>query len=213
MRRAARDLNRCGRWTLRGSPCEHLRVVWLRLVLVLLLVLPARSFVPRLAYAQAPPFDAADAAGRDFAKNIDPRAITYVKVARRRSHVHVVALGLLSVALAITLLSLALAHRLLAAAFGSVRRVAPPVAFFLVNFGLFGAYLASCYENSSGLPFVLFAAFLLPLLILFRVWSAVGSPRLMARLGRGALAAVATVALGFLVVERVNPLYLGALGL
>jgi hypothetical protein len=157
--------------------------------------------------------DAADAMGRAFAKNIDPAAIKYAQAVRRRSHVHVVALGLLGVALAIALSSLALAHRLLTGAFESVRSIAPVFAFFLINVGLLGAYLASSYENSSGLPFVLFAALMLPLLILFRAWSAVGSGHVTARLGRGALAAVATIALGFLVVEHVNPAYLEAFGL
>jgi len=157
--------------------------------------------------------DAADAMGRAFAKNIDPAAIKYAQAVRRRSHVHVVALGLLGVALAIALSSLALAHRLLTGAFESVRSIAPVFAFFLIDVGLVGAYLASSYENSSGLPFVLFAALMLPLLILFRAWSAVGSGHVTARLGRGALAAVATIALGFLVVEHVNPAYLEAFGL
>ncbi len=157
--------------------------------------------------------DAADAMARTFAKNIDPAAIKYASAVRRRARVHVVALGLLSVVLAIVVSSLVIARRRLPRALRSVRRIAPVFAFFLGNLGLLGAYLASSYENSSGLPFIVFGALMLPLLILFRLWSAIGSSSLAARLGRAGLAAVASVALGFLAVEQVNPLYLGAFGL
>jgi hypothetical protein len=91
--------------------------------------------------------------------------------------------------------------------------MAAVVIFFLVNAGLVGGYLASRYENSSSVPFVLFAAFMLPMLVIFRAWSAVGSPRLAVRVGRGVAAAAATVALAFLVVEQVNPTYLEGFGL
>ncbi len=166
-----------------------------------------------MALADEGDLDAADATARMFAKNIDPAAITHAKAVRRRHRVHVVAVWLLSAVLAMVLSSLVLARRRLKGALRSVRQITPVFAVFLGNLGLVGAYLASSYENSSGLPFVVFAALMLPLLILFRAWSAVGSSYVAARLGRAALAAVATVALGFLAVEQVNPLYLGAFGL
>jgi hypothetical protein len=166
-----------------------------------------------MTLADAGDFDAADAAGREFAKNIDPLAIKHAQAVRRRSHVHVVALGALGVALGTAILSVAAAHRLLEGALRAVRRVAPMIAFFFVYAGLLGGYLASSYENSSSLPFVLFAAFMLPLVAIFRVWSAVGSPRFTARAGRGVMAVAATIALGFLVVERINPIYLEGFGL
>jgi hypothetical protein len=54
---------------------------------------------------------------------------------------------------------------------------------------------------------------MLPLLVMFRVWSAVGSPHVAARAGRAFAAVTATMALGFLVVEHVNPSYLDGFGL
>jgi hypothetical protein len=158
-------------------------------------------------------FDAADAAGQEFAKNIDSGAIKHAKAVRRRSHVHVAAMGALGVALGIAVLSLVAAHRLLAGALRSVRGIAPVVTFFLLYTGLVGGYLASRYENSSSLPFVLFAAFMLPLVAIFRAWSAVGSPRLAARTGRALAAVASTLALAFLVVEHINPTFLEGFGL
>jgi hypothetical protein len=158
-------------------------------------------------------FDAADAAAREFANNIDPGAKKHARAVRRRGQVHVAALGALGVVLGMAGLSLVAARPSLAGALRAVRRIARPVTFFLVYAGLAGGYLASSYENSSSLPFVLFAAFMLPLVVMFRVWSAVGSPRLAARGARGAAAVAATLALGFLVVEKINPIYLEGFGL
>jgi len=160
-------------------------------------------------------FDDAEAAGREFAKNVDALAIRHIVAVRRRSHVHVVALLALGVTLAFALaaLSLAAAHGSLAAALPAVRRVAPVFLFFLGYMGLVGGGMAESYENSSSLPFALFAAFMLPLVVIFRVWSAVGSPALAARSLRGIAAVAATLALGFLVVEQVNPAYLEGFGL
>jgi hypothetical protein len=166
-----------------------------------------------MSLAEAGDFDAADAAGREFAKNIDPGAVKHVAAVRRRRHVHVAAWAALGVALGFALLSLLAARRGIPGAVRAVRRLAPVISFFLVYAGLFGGYLASSYENSTPLPFFLFAGFMLPLVVIFRLWSAVGSARLVARTGRGAAAVAATLALGFLVVEQVNPAYLEGFGL
>jgi hypothetical protein len=166
-----------------------------------------------MTLADAGDFDAADAAGREFAKNIDPGAVKHVRAVRRRARVHVAALGVLAAALGIAALSLVAARRLLGGALRAVRRIARLAAFFLLYAGLVGGCLASSYENGSPLPFALFAGFMLPLVILFRLWSAVGSPRLAARVGRALAAVGATLAVGFLVVEHVNPAYLEGFGL
>jgi hypothetical protein len=76
-----------------------------------------------------------------------------------------------------------------------------------------GGYLASSYENGTPLPFFLFSAAMLPLVVIFRLWGVVGSIRPGARAGRGAAAVVATLALGFLVVEHVNTTFLEGFGL
>jgi hypothetical protein len=157
--------------------------------------------------------DGADAAGRTFAKNIEPRALKHAQAVRLRRHVHVVAALGLGVVLGIALLSIGLGRGLLPEAVRALRRIAPAVAFFLVNAALVGGYLASSYENGSPVPFLWFAVLMIPLLATFRTWSAVGSPGLAARAGRGAAAVAATLALGFLVVEQVNPAYLEGFGL
>lgn len=166
-----------------------------------------------LTLADAGQFDAAEAAGREFAKNVDARAITHIKAVRRRSDVNVVALLALGGVLGVAVLALVAARRRLKGAVAAVRRIAPVVAFFLVNLGLVGGYLASGYENGSPVPFLVLTALMLPLLVLFRVWSAVGSPHVAARAGRASAAVAATLALGFLVVEHVNPSYLEGFGL
>ena len=157
--------------------------------------------------------DGADAAARELASNIDPFAIKHALAVRRRRHVHVAGLGALGIALGIAVRSLVAGRRSLPGAVLAVRRIAPVIVCFLLYAGLAGGWLASSYENSSALPFVLFAAFMLPLVVVFRMWSAVGSPSLRARVGRGLAAAIATLAVGFLVVEHVNPTYLDGFGL
>jgi hypothetical protein len=158
-------------------------------------------------------FDGADAAAREFASNIDLLAVKHARAVRRRSHVHVAGLGALVIALGIAGRSLVAARRSLSGALRAVRRIAPVIVCFLLYAGLAGGCLASSYENSSSLPFVWFAAFMLPLVVVFRMWSAVGSPSLAARVGRGLAAVAATLAVGFLVVEHVNPAYLDGFGL
>ncbi len=165
-----------------------------------------------LALADRGDVDAADDAGREFARVIDPRAIMHIAAVRRRLRVHLAAEGALGLTLGLAMLSL-LASRVRRRALPAVRRVAPALAVFLLHVALVGGYLASTYENSSPVPFFWFAALMVPLLVLFRAWSAVGSPRLAARLARGGAAAAAAIALGFLVVEHVNPGYLEGFGL
>jgi hypothetical protein len=157
--------------------------------------------------------DGADAAARELAGNIDIFAVKHARAVRRRGRAHAVSVGALGVALVIAGGSLIAARRSLPAAVKALRAVAPVVVIFLLFVGLAGGVLASSYENGSALPFVLFAAFMLPLVVIFRMWSAVGSPSRRARALRGLAAVVATLAVGFLVVEHVNPSYLDGFGL
>ncbi len=166
-----------------------------------------------IALADAGDFDAADAAAMEFARTIDPAAAKHARAVRRRSKGDVVALASLAAALGVAVVSLVAARRSLAKALGTTRRVATPVALFLLYSGVIGGYLASSYENGSSLPFVLFAGFMLPLVVIFRTWGVVGSPRVAARAARAFAAVAATLALAFLVVEHVNPAYLEGFGL
>jgi hypothetical protein len=178
-------------------------------------ILLRRGAATRLVIALADEgrLDEADAAGREFAKNIDPAAIKHAHAVRLRAHVDAVARTVLGVILGIATLSIVAARRAIAAAVGRIRDVASPIAFFVLYVGLMGGYLASSYENGSALPFVLFATCMLPLLAIFRVWSAAGSAHVAARAGRGIAAITATLALAYIVVEHVNPAYLEGYGL
>jgi hypothetical protein len=178
-------------------------------------ILLRRSAATRLVFAlaDAGELDAADAAAREFAKNIDPRAGKHAEAVRRRGEVHRVALLALGAVLGVAAVSLAVGGRFLRGAVAPLRRIAPIFVFFVLYSGLVGGYLASSYDNGSPVPFLVFATSMLPLVVLFRTWSAVGSPRVAARAFRGVAAAAATVALGFLVVEQINSGYLEGFGL
>jgi hypothetical protein len=166
-----------------------------------------------IALADAGDLDAADDAARAFAKNIDPLAVKHAKAVRRRSGVNVASLAVLGVALGVALLGVVSGGGASPRALAAVGRAAPFLAVYLAWVGLVGGYLASTYENGSPAPFLLFALVMGPLVVLLRVWSAVGSRSLAARVGRGVTAAVATFAVAFLVVEHVNVSYLEGFGL
>jgi hypothetical protein len=178
-------------------------------------VLLRRSAATRLVIAIADDgdLDAADAAAREYAKNIDPGAIQHVRALRRRRLIHLAAFVALTVTLGLAVRAFVTAYRRLPGALVAIRRVAPAVTFFVVHLGLLGGYMASNYENGSPLPFVLFGALLLPLLLILRAWSSLGSARFAARLGRGCAAIAATLGLAFVVVEQTSPLFLEAVGL
>jgi hypothetical protein len=178
-------------------------------------VLLRRSAATRLVMglADAGDYEAAEAAARAFARNIDPQAVKHVRAVRRRGYVHVAAVGALGVAFGVLLTVLVARRRSVMGALPTVRRVVPIVAFFFGYAGLVGGYLATTYENGSADPFLLFAAVMIPFTMILRLWSAVGSPRLAARASRGVAAVAATLAVGFLVVEQVNPSFLEGFGL
>lgn len=157
--------------------------------------------------------DAAETAAREFAGNIDPLAVQHIRAVRRRRHVHAAALVALGLTFALLLSSLAVRRRSLTGALASVRRVAPVVTFFFAFAGAVGGYIATTYENGSAEPFLIFAAIMIPFAIVLRVWSFVGSPRLPARSARVVVALAGTLAIGFLVVEQVNPTFLQNFGL
>lgn len=178
-------------------------------------VLLRRSAATRLVTALADDgkFDEAEAAAREFADNIDPQAIKHVRAVRRRGRVHVIALGALGVTLALLLVSLLARWRSLTRALPTLRRAAPVVVFFFAFAGAVGGYLATRYENGSAEPFLIFSGVMIPFAMMLRAWSFVGSARLPARVARGVAALAGTVAIGFLVVEVVNPSFLQSFGL
>jgi len=171
----------------------------------------ATALVTRLA--EEGRFDEADAAGRQFARVVDPAAVRRTSVLRRRARIQLGSLVALAAAVGAALLSIVAARPSLPGAAQAVRRMAPAMIFFLVYAGGVGGFMASSYESGSAAPFLLFAGAMLPYLALLRTWSAVGSPHLAARSLRAVAAVAGALALGFLSVALVNPKYLEGFGL
>lgn len=96
---------------------------------------------------------------------------------------------------------------------GEVRAFLPWVLAFAAYVGAMGAMLASSYERGNALPFVAFAASLVPLALLSRGWGAAGAPTPTARAGRALMSILAVLAAAFLLLERIDSRYLESFGL
>jgi hypothetical protein len=94
-----------------------------------------------------------------------------------------------------------------------LRRLAPVAALFVAFVALGGSALASNYESGNASPFLWLGAAVLPLVLVARAWSAVGSARASARVARSFLCAATVLAVAFLLLDTVNPQYLAGFGL
>ncbi len=166
-----------------------------------------------MALADAGDVAAADRAAREFAANIDPIAPKHLATLVRRGRAHLASLVTLGSTLAFAGVTLARARGELRRSAVAIRRLAPFLALLVGYVALVGGGLASRYENSSPLPFVVFGACMVPVVMLFGAWSALGPGRASARALRAGLAVVATLAVGFLAVEGVDPTFLEGVGL
>jgi hypothetical protein len=79
--------------------------------------------------------------------------------------------------------------------------------------GAGGGLLASTYESGNAAPFLALGAAFVPLALAARAWGAAGSPRPHAKAARAAVCAATVVAAGLLVLEWIDPRYLGSFGL
>jgi hypothetical protein len=104
-------------------------------------------------------------------------------------------------------------RKLLGDAWSAVRSLLPTAALFIGFIAIGGGFLASKYEAGNAQPFVLLGAGVLPLVLLARVWSVVGSQTSAARLGRSLLCGITVMATAFVLLESVNPQYLEGFGL
>jgi hypothetical protein len=104
-------------------------------------------------------------------------------------------------------------RRALSQAARAVVGVAPAALGVAAYAAVVGGALATTYEGGRGAPFVALGAAVLPLALLARAWSAVGSNGRAARLARAAVCGAATIAAGFLVLEGIDPTYLEGFGL
>ena len=96
---------------------------------------------------------------------------------------------------------------------GEVRSFLPWALAFAAYTGAMGAMLASSYEQGNAVPFLAFAASLVPLVLLSRGWGASGGSTPQARAGRATMSVLAVLAAAFLLLERIDARYLESFGL
>jgi hypothetical protein len=145
----------------------------------------------------------------------DPRFAVQVKRLRTRRNVLRTATGVMILFVAFSLTALVQARRrnALGDAWSAVKALLPTAALFIGFVAIGGGFLASKYEAGNAQPFVLLGAGVLPLVLLARVWSVVGSQTSAARLGRSLLCGATVMATAFVLLESVNPQYLEGFGL
>jgi hypothetical protein len=167
------------------------------------------------ALAEEGRFDEAAAEAHAHAARLDPAFATRIARLARRRTVRWVAYGVLAAfaLMAGMALARAWARGALGDAWRATRRLAPVSAAFVVFVGLAGGALASNYERGNAAPFLLLALALLPLLLLSRAWSAVGSRAMGALVLRVALSGASVVAVAFALVDGMTPAYLDGFGL
>jgi hypothetical protein len=145
----------------------------------------------------------------------DLKFAVQVKRLRTRRTVLRVASGVMVLFAGFSLAALVQARRRkkLGDAWSAVRALLPTAALFIAFVALCGGFLASKYEAGNAQPFLLLGAGILPLVLLARVWSVVGSQTAAARLARSLLCGATVVAAAFVLLESVNPQYLEGFGL
>ena len=104
-------------------------------------------------------------------------------------------------------------RRRLGAALLELRRLAPVATLFVAFVALAGGLLATKYEAGNAAPFLLLGAAVLPLLLLARAWSSVGSQASGARAARALLCGASVVATAFVLLDWFDPQYLTGFGL
>lgn len=167
------------------------------------------------AYVGQGRVDEAIAEATAHSTRLDPKFVRQVKrLAVRRgvmrfATIVLVAFGVMS----ILALLRAGQRKTLGQAWTALRELAPAALGFVAFVAVAGGVLASQYESGNSTPFFLLGGAVLPLVLLARAWSAVGSQTRAARLGRALLCAATVVAAAFMLLEKVYPDYLVGFGL
>jgi len=104
-------------------------------------------------------------------------------------------------------------RRKLGLAASELRKLSPVAALFVGFVALAGGLLASKYESGNAAPFLLLGAGVLPLLLVARAWSAVGSQARAARAARALLCGATVIAAAFTLLDWFGPQYLPGFGL
>jgi len=152
---------------------------------------------------------------RAHESDVDARFARQIRRLERRPWLRVGAVAelVLFAALAALALLRAKRRRVLGAAFATLRGFAPTALAFSAFVAIVGGTLASQFETGNAAPFLLLGAALAPLVLLGRAWSAVGSNRVPARLGRGTVCAASVLAAAFVLLGGWTPMYLESFGL
>jgi hypothetical protein len=101
----------------------------------------------------------------------------------------------------------------LGGALRELRKISPVAAVFVAFVAVAGGVLASKYESGNAAPFLILGAGVLPLLLVARAWSAVGSQSAAARAARGLLCGATVLAAAFTLLDWLGPQYLPGFGL
>jgi hypothetical protein len=146
---------------------------------------------------------------------LDPRFVKQVKRLLVRRAVRWAARAVLGVFALLAGWGLARAARrhTLGTAGRELRKLAPVAVVFVGFVAFAGGFLASRYEAGNASPFLLLGAAVLPLLLVARAWSAVGSQTGAARAGRGVLCGTTVLAATFVLLDLFGPQYLPGFGL
>jgi hypothetical protein len=158
--------------------------------------------------------EAADEA-RAHAEKLDARFVLQVHRLERRRALWTAALAelILFVTLAAFGLVRASRRRILSRALVALRAIAPAVLAFSAFVALVGGALASQFESGNAGPFLALGAVVAPIVLVARAWSAVGSTKAPARIGRGIVCAASAFAAAFVLLDACSPLYLEGFGL
>jgi hypothetical protein len=159
--------------------------------------------------------DEAAAEARAHKNRLDARFVTQVQRLILRRAVRWTSLGVLAAFALLTVAGLVRAgiRRNLGTALRELRKLSPVAVLFVVFVAVGGGVLASKYESGNAAPFLVLGAGVLPLLLVARAWSAVGSQSGAARAGRALLCGATVIAAAFTLLDSFGPQYLSGFGL
>ncbi len=157
----------------------------------------------------------AAAEARSHASLLDTRFVRGVERLLLRRWVRRAAIGVMATYAGLAAIALQRARRrhALGETARALRGLAPLAVPFAAFLGIAGGVLASRYESGNAKPFLLLGAATLPLVLVARAWSAVGSPWPAARVGRALLCSATVFAAAFVLLDAVSPEYLEGFGL
>jgi hypothetical protein len=146
---------------------------------------------------------------------LDPGVVRRMDMLVRRRWLRKTAVAVLAVFALLAAVALVRAKRrgTLRDAGRALGAVAPVAVAFTLFVAIAGGGLAARYESGNARPFVLLGVAALPLVLVARAWSAVGSTRPAARLGRALICGATLVGAAFVLLDVVSPEYLEGFGL